>query len=142
MLIHQIMSTEGAPATSNVKLSSRTVSRFRVDLNCHSGIRTGGTGILFLIQATGGFSSVSGEWLINGSAADFFIKRTIISGSLEVDPGPGFLQMNTTRTYDNLKSSVGVKTTEVFFEISSDVSGVPIVDNATMTFISERESGQ
>jgi len=141
MLTHMIQASEGI-GNDAVKLNDRTVNRFRLVDTCHSGIRTNGSGVLQLIQANGGFSSVSGEWLIFGSSATFYIQRTIISGTLEVDPGAGFLQMNTNRTYDNQKASVGVKTTVVFFEIASDASGTPIVDTATMTFISERESSQ
>ena len=70
------------------------------------------------------------------------MQRTIISGTLETDAGAGFLQLSGTRSYINEKSTLGIKTTVVFFEISSDASGTPLVATATMTFISERESSQ
>ena len=144
MLIHHPMDTDGAPSSSAVKLNSRTVDNFIVDETCHSGLRTLTTGVAQTIQANGGFSAIIGEWLLTGPSSDFFMKRTIISGALEVDSGSGggFVQMNNTLTYDNQKASVGIKTTVVFFEISSDMSGSPIVDTATMTFISEQETGE
>ena len=129
--------TEGV-ASDNVKITDRTVFNLRESGTCHSGIRLGLSGVLSTIQANGGFSAISGEWLISGTASGFFVQHTIISGTLEVDPGAGFLQLNVNRDYDNQKSSSGSKTTIVFFEISSDVSGVPVVDTATMTFISEQ----
>ncbi len=140
MLVHQHQTSEGSVAAS-VNLEDRTVNSFGLSGTVHSGIRTGSDGVLSTIQPNGGFSAVSGEWLLSGAASGFYIQRTIISGTLEVDEGAGWLQMNSNRTYDNQKSSVGIKTTVVFFEISSDVSGVPVVDDATMTFVSTRESG-
>lgn len=138
MLVHQNQTSEGT-VSANVKLNDRIVSNVIFDATCHSGIKTGGGGVLSTIQANGGFSAISGEWLISGTPAAFFIQRTITEGTLEVDPGTGFLQMNTDRIYDNQKSTIGVKTTKVFFEISSDVSGVPVIDTADMTFTSERD---
>lgn len=145
MLIQQNdMQTNAAPA-AGVNIDDRLVSNGRINGPCHSGIRLGMDGVLSTINAGGGFSAQSGEWLLSGSAAAFFVQRTIISGTLHIkdppdqftDPGPGFLQLNVDRVYDNQKASAGLKITEVFFEISSDASGVPIVDTATMTFESE-----
>jgi len=135
MLAHQIQTSEGV-ASNTVKITDRTVAQFRASGTCQSGIRLGSSGVLSTIQGNGGFSAVSGEWLISGTASGFYVQRTIISGTLEVDPGSGFKQLNANRDYDNQKSSAGTKTTVVFFEISSDVSGVPVVDTATHTFIS------
>lgn len=135
--MHQTWDTEGTGAAT-VILKDRTISNFRTSGTCHSGIKLGLNGILSTIQNDGGFSAIIGEWLVNGTAANFYVQRTIISGTLEVDTGAGFLQLNADRTYDNQKSSAGIKTTVVFFEISSDVSGVPIVATATMTFESEQ----
>ena len=139
MLVHQHQTSEGS-VSSSVKITDRTVRNFSLSGTVHSGIVTGSNGVLSTIQVNGGTSAVSGEWLLSGLSSDFYIQRTIISGTLEVDAGAGWLQMNSNRTYDNQKSSVGIKTTVVFFEISSDVSGTPVVDDATQTFISERES--
>ena len=137
MLVHQVQGSEGVVA-QGVKLKDRTIDSFRISGTCHAGVRLGSDGVLSRIQPDGGFSAISGEWLLSGSAADFFVKRSTLSGTLEVDPGDGFLQLNVNRDYDNQKSTAGTKTTTVFFEISSDVSGVPIVDTATMTFECEQ----
>ncbi len=135
MLVHQNQTSEGTVADS-VKITDRTINNFRFSGTCHSGVRFGSDGVLFKRQANDGLSAISGEWLVTGTASGFFLQRTITSGTLEVDPGTGFLQLNTNRDYDNQKSSAGTKVTEVFFEISSDVSGVPVVDTATMIFSS------
>lgn len=135
MLVHQTQISEGTVADS-VKVTDRNVVGVREFGTCHSGIRLGSDGVLSTIQANGGFSAISGEWLISGAASGFFVQRTILSGTLESDAGTGFLQLNANRDYDNQKSSAGTKITEVFFEFSSDASGTPIVDTATMTFTS------
>jgi len=133
MLVHQSWETE-VVASASVKLKDRTVANTSLTGPVHSGIRTGSDGVLSLIQANGGFSAVSGEWLLSGLSSAFWIQRTILVGTLEVDPGAGFLQMNTNRTYDNQIAVVGTKGTIVFFEISSSVGGTPVIETATMTF--------
>lgn len=137
MLVHQHQDSEGAVPPS-VKLTSRNVFNSSDSGTVHSGIKLGLSGAASTIQFNGGFSAIIGEWLLSGASSDFFVQRTIISGTLEVDPGNGFLAMSTDRIYDNQKSSFGEKTTEVFFEISSDISGVPVIETATMTFISDK----
>ncbi len=137
MLIHQIQTTGGV-ASDTVNITDRNIRNSRGSGTCHSGVVFGSDGILSKIQAEGGLSSISGQWLVSGTASTFYLQRTITSGTLEADPGTGFLQLNAARTFDNQKSSAGEKTTVVFFELSSDVSGVPIVDTATMTFVSDQ----
>jgi len=114
MLVHQSWTTE-AVASDTVNITDRTVSNVRIGGTCHSGIKLALTGLLSTINATGGFSGISGEWLVSGTASTFFVQRTLISGTLEADPGTGFLQLNADRIYDNQKASAGQKTTEVFF---------------------------
>lgn len=135
MLAHQIHTSEGSIGAA-VKLTSRTVANFDPIGPCASGVSFDIDGVLSEIQAGGGLSAIIGEWLLTGAASAFFIQRTIITGTLEEDPGTGFLAMSSIRRYENNKASDGLKVTEVFFEISSDVSGVPIVATATHVFSS------
>lgn len=137
MLVHQAWDSEGA-AVDSVTITDRTVSNSLESGTCHAGVKLASDGVLSTIQANGGFSVVSGEWLLSGSASTFFVKRTIITGTLEVDPGTGFLQLNADRIYDNQKASAGFKSTTIFLEISSDVSGTPILDTATMIFLCQQ----
>ena len=138
MLVHQIQDSEGA-VTSAVNLTTRTIENSVTTGDCHSGIRLDNAGVAFTKNANNSNSQITGEWLLAGSAAGFFVQRTIISGTLDTDPGAGFLQLNATRTYAILQSSSGDQTTVIFLEISSDVSGVPIVDTATITMIAQVE---
>jgi len=135
MLAHMTQTSEGA-GVAGVKITDRSVANSRDTGTCHSGIKLGSDGVLYKLQSNGGFSSVSGEWLVTGTASNFYAQHTIISGTLEVGPASGWNQLSVDLTYDNQKSSNGTKETEVFFEISSDVSGTPVVGSATMFFIS------
>ncbi len=138
MLSHQNWDSEQNVVGDLARINNRTVSNVVSGGTCHSGIQLDNDGILYLVQGNGGLSAVVGEWKINGASASFFVQRTIISGTLQVDPGAGFLVLSTDRLYDNQKSSVGIKTTEVFFEIADDAGGTNIIDTATMIFVSEQ----
>ena len=135
MLVHQIHTSEGS-ASDTVVLNNRTIVRASASGTVSSGILLSNNGILFLYQANGGVSQVIGEWLVVGTASDFYVQRTVIDGTLEIDEGAGFLQLNVGRDYVNEQEFEGLKSTTVFFEIASDASGAPIVATATMTFTS------
>ncbi len=130
--------TSSGVGVAGVNVLNRQVSNQQQFIPCHSGLKLGADGVLSTINSFGGFSAISGEWLITGSAAGFWVKQTLISGTLEVSPGAGFLQLNVDRIYDNIKASQGVKDTLLFLEFSSDASGTPIVDTATFQLTSEQ----
>ncbi len=137
MLTHQTWQSEGV-GVDTVNIVSTTIDNALESGTCHSGVSLDNDGVLLHIQANGGASAIVGQWLVNGTASDFFVQRTIISGTLQVDPGAGFLQLNVNRTYDSQRSTAGIKTTVIFLEVSSDISGVPIVATADFTLICEQ----
>ena len=138
MLMRQDGWDSDGDVVDSVTLKDRTVFRIGLSGIVFSGIRLGSDGILYLFQANGGVSAVGGEWLVFGTASTFYVQRTITSGDLEVDAGAGFLQLNVNRDYNNQQTLVGESSATVFFEISSDVSGSPVVADATMIFTSEK----
>lgn len=135
MLVHQTFTSEGS-ATASVTLTNRTISNSALSGTVHAGIVLGSNGVLSSIQVDSGTSVIQGEWLLSGTASTFFVQRTILSGTLQVDPGTGFLQLNATRTYDSTLSSAGTKNTVVFIEIANDASGTTIFGSATYFLIS------
>ncbi len=139
MLQHIHSESEGTVGNV-VTITSRTISRFRLDETCYSGIMFGGDGILYAIQNNTGTSAIIGEWLVNGTPGDFYVSRTIISDTLDTDAGAGPLQLNAGRLYRINRSMIGVKTTVITCDISDDVSGSPILDSATFTFVAEYET--
>ncbi len=136
-LIHGLRESEGA-GIDTVNITDRTILNSRDSGVCHSGIRVGSNGVLYRIQANGGFSALSGQWLVNGTASDFYMQRTILSGTLEVDAGAGWIQCNVNRDFDNQQATAGNKMASIFVEISNDMSGVPVLDSATFEFESEQ----
>lgn len=137
MFINQIVTSEGI-GVAGVNVTNRSISNINIFSPCHAGLKLGSDGVLSTINASGGFNAISGEWLITGSAAGFFVKRTIISGTLDTDPGTGFLQLNANRTYEVVRSVEGTSETVLFLEFSSDASGVPLVATATYTITAEQ----
>lgn len=113
-----------------VRFVSHDFSREGTTAPVYSGLRIATAGNLQARTATGSWQGI-GSWLLNGSAGDFYVSRTIDSGTLTTDAGAGPLQLNTDRDY----SINGLnKTTQVSFEISDDVSGSPVRASVTYVF--------
>jgi len=104
-----------------------------------SGVQFHSNGLIYERQAAGGFSSF-GAWLVNGTNSDFYLRRTIDSGTLDTDSGgtPGDLrQMNTTRTYDIQRATNGEKEASVTFTIV-DVGDTVVYASRTYDFFLSR----
>jgi len=139
MLQHIHSGSEGV-AGGVVSIVSQTISRFRMDQTCYSGIMFGSDGVLYAIQNNTGTSAIIGQWLVNGTPSDFYVSRMINSGTLNTDAGAGPLQLNAARLYRISRSITGAKTTIITCQLSDDVSGLPILDSATFTLIAEYEN--
>lgn len=140
MLINSIEETDGSSGAgvAGVNVINRLIFQQNFFSDCHAGVKLGSNGVLSTINAFGGFNPIEGEWLITGTAANFYVKRTIVSGTLDTDPGPGFLQLNTDRIYELIRDIDGTGNTVLFLEFSSDASGVPIVASATYDITAEQ----
>lgn len=125
---------------NSVTMTSRSISTFRVGEVCYSGVQFGSNGTLYAIQNNSGTSAIIGQWLVNGTASDFYVSMTINSGTLDTNAGAGPLQLNANRLYRINQSMIGVKTTTITCTISDDASGSPILSAATFTFIAEHET--
>ena len=131
---------QGASA-SVVALPSNGFNTFGLSGSIYSGVKSGviysgvkfaADGMIYERQAAGGWSSI-GTWLLNGTNSDFYIVRTIDSGTLTTDAGAGPLVLSTDREYDVQQSSVGTKTTFVSFEIQNVGSSDTFVDGNVTT---------
>lgn len=124
MLIQTIESGEVGDA---VQLPNLSFVRAGSNNPVYAGVMFGADGVIYSYQANGGLSAV-GNWLINGTNSDFYLSRTISSGTLESDAGAGPLQMNANRAYrvQDIAFAGSVQAT-VDFEISDDASGTPVV---------------
>ena len=97
-----------------------------------SGLKLDSDGNLYARQGGGGYSSI-GAWLINGANTGFFVKRVIDIGTLTTDGGAGPIVLSSDREYD-VQVTTGTKSATVSFEISTDISGSPIVALITHVF--------
>lgn len=138
MLIHQNQESDGV-VTEATNLTTRTVFNTVTTGECSSGIVLDNAGVAFTKNANNSNSQITGEWLIAGTPANFYVQRTVIQGTLTSDPGGGFLQLNATRTYSIKQLSTGSKTTIIFLEISDDAGGTNIVASATITMFAQIE---
>ena len=105
----------------------------------YSGIKFDNDGNIYARQTDGGWSSI-GSWLLNGANSDFFVKRVVDTGTLTTDGGAGPIVMSSDRIYDVQRSTLGIKTTAVSFEMSNDISGSPILAMITHTFTAFKDS--
>ena len=103
----------------------------------YSGLKIDSDGNLYARQTAGGWSSI-GSWLLNGANTGFFVTTVIESGTLTTDAGRGPIVLSSDRIFD-VQSSMGIKTCTVSFEISTDVSGSPIVASITHVFTAEKD---
>ena len=103
----------------------------------YSGLKIGTDGELYKRQAGGGWSRFA-TWLLIGTAANYYVSRTLIQGALTTDAGAGPLQLNADRIYDIQRTSTG-SVVKLKFDIASDVSGSPIVATKYYSFFTENE---
>ena len=82
----------------------------------YSGVKFDADGGVYERQPSGAWSRVY-TWLLSGTNSDFYIVRTISSGTLTTDDGAGPLVLSTDRTYDIQASRD--KDTFVNFEIQN-----------------------
>ena len=128
-IIHRLYASAGDPGDT-VSITNMAVDNATLVSPAFSGVRLGSNGGLDIRQHTGSWSSVNGEWLVKGTASDFYVSRTIDSGTLTEDAGAGPLQLNATRAYSITQTGDGIKTATITLDISDDVSGIPIVASA------------
>ena len=102
----------------------------------YSGLKLDNDGNLYSRQVGGGWSNI-GSWLLNGANTGFFVTTVIESGTLTTDAGRGPIVLSSDRIYD-VQVTTSIKTCTVSFEISTDVSGSPIVASITHVFTAEK----
>ena len=131
-----LMFIQHAGATANAVQVPSGIDFFRSASSgtIYSGAKFDADGSVYARTAAGAWQVV-GTWLIAGSAATYYISRTIDTGTLTTDAGAGPLQMNTDREYDKQGTAGGgFVSVGVTYSISDDVSGTPVVATGTYLF--------
>lgn len=107
----------------------------------YSGVRFGADGNIYKLQSSGGYSVV-GQWLLNGTASDYYVARTVVTGSLVSDSGND-VQLNTDRTYyvtDTTANGSSVQAS-VSFSITNSGGGTVYSGPRTYSFSAFLDTG-
>lgn len=105
--------------------------------DCYAGIQLKSSGGEYYYPANGslpGASQLIQSWLLAGSAADFWVRATLNSGTLDgFNSGTGtWLALSTSRQWAVLRpsSSAGEDTADIDLDIATDASGSNIIASA------------
>ena len=71
-------------------------------------------------------------WLLEGAAADYWVKATVNSGSVSGSATGSWLQLNADRSWYINELGIGFSTANLTIQISTDSSGVDIVGTCTI----------
>ena len=127
-----------ATQASAVQLLANDFSQTGEMGTVYSGVKFDQDGLLYARQSNGGWSAF-GTWLLNGTNSDYYINRTINSGTLTGDAGTGSsITLGTDRVYDIQRTSGGTSTAQVDFEIVL-VSGDVVQTGISYSFLASRE---
>jgi len=119
-----------------VNLLSYNLKGVRPSGTAYSGVKFDNDGNLYVLRGTNNYGLLT-AWLVKGSASSFYISRVIQSGSLNVDAGAGPIIMSTDRLYSIQRIFEGEQNATIDFEISSDVSGAPVLANGQIILTAE-----
>ncbi len=113
----------------------------RVGADCFAGVRFNNDGTEQASDNVGTFNVSRFNWLDQGAAVQVWVERTINSGTLDwMDAGAGRLQLNTTRSFGNTRTTIGMDTTNVTFDFYDAASGGKLLATVTYDIISEEEA--
>ena len=107
--------------------------------DCYAGVQYNSSGTEWGSNSGGGFTVGRGPWLESGAAGDYWVERTVNSGTLDdQDAGTGRLQLNTTRSFSIVRTANrGVDTANVTFDFYDAASGGSLLASVTLTFNAE-----
>ena len=124
-IVSRLYASQGDPGGTVIILNSNfnTIGLFSGP--SYSGVRFSIDGNMYRRQAAGGWSSI-GAWLLKGAASDYYVQRTVESGTLTADGGDG-AQLTTDRTYDiQQPAPFEALAALVTFELSTDAPGTSV----------------
>ena len=114
------------------------VNNVRSGADCFAGVRFNSDGTEQASENTGTFNVSRGNWLGQGAASLVWIERTINSGTLDwTDSGAGRLQLNTTRSFGNTRTTIGIDTTGMTFDFYDAAAGGNLLATVTYNLVSE-----
>ena len=115
-----------------VKLTGGNLHNSRV-VSCEAGLELGSDGDAKYAGADGVFSIAGvplGEWRLRGGA-DYWVRATLNSGTLDTGTTGSWLALSTTREWTVARATVGTDTANITVEIATDDAGADIIETAT-----------
>jgi len=135
--LNAIFAAIGTVSSYSASPVGGTISRTR-SINCYARVRFGSDGIEYWTVSSGGaaYSQDKGAWMDTGANTNYWVERTINSGTLQTDSGAGRLAMTVNRDFgclDTTDNGIAV-TANVTFRFYDAASGGNQVGSATYDF--------
>lgn len=102
--------------------------------NCWAGVYLKSDGVEYAYSSGGTPEGDSlGNWMDTGSSSDYWVQRTVTSGTLnDDDAGTGWLQLSTSRGFSFKNTSdPSLETCSITVKIATDSGGANIIDTKT-----------
>lgn len=123
-------------SSGTVSITDQTVSNSRADpLDTVAQYRLNSSGIAEKSNGLGAYSTIAGEWLVSGSAANFDARFTPTIGTLTSGP-TGWNNLATSREFIVSQTVVGSKSCTGTLEIRN-ASTLAVLDTATIVLTAE-----
>jgi len=118
-----------------------TISRTR-SINTYARVRFGSDGIEYWTPSGGGpgYTLNKGAWMDTGANTNYWVERTINSGTLSTDAGAGRLAMTSNRDFGCIDTTDNGSpvTANVTFDFWDAATGGVKVGSATYTFTADK----
>lgn len=117
-------------------------SQTRAGADCYAGVSLNADGTEYAWSAAGSATGFDlGNWLVNGSASEFWARCTLNAGTLDgANSGVGsWLRLNTTRNWAILRTVNGADTADIDIDIATDSGGANIFASANYALSATRE---
>ena len=140
-MIHHLLAAVVAVSPGlTVSPDTSVVTNIRVGATCWAGVVFSSLGTENENTPANSFTVSRGNWLDAGDSSEVWIERTINSGpGFNVDdPGAGRLQLNVNRKFNQNRTTIGVRTTNVTFDFWDAASGGNQLATVTYDVIAEQ----
>lgn len=133
----------GDPTGPVVSVSAQTNDLTSISpANCVAGLRVSSTGIWYLSDNAGTYSTNIGTWLTSGLNSEVWVERTLVTGTLNnSDPGTGRLVCSSNRTYAVIDTTTGggAVSCEFTLDFYDAASGGSLIGTCTVVLIASKE---
>ena len=129
----------GSVAPAGVTLPDADTNNTTSSGICYAGLRFDNDGYVYERSPTGVWQN-TGAWLLDGAAGDYYLWRTINTGTLTTDDGDGNILSTGDLDFDIQNSTEWfTRRCSITFKISDDAPGANIIVSKTYSYVAYRE---